>query len=307
MASNALYQTERIGDWGVPVAAAGGEYATETLHLPDGTDLFYRLWRAADATAPVLVFLHGLGAHTGWFIDMGNALSARGLSVVMDDHRGFGRSGGPRGHVRRGAVYLDDLGAFLDEVQRRLPDAPIFLAGHSMGGIFATYLAAADARTGTGRGRIRGLVLLNPWVKETIKVPLGTLLAGFPAGLLGSAAPFPLPPNPAVMTTNPEAVTLLNDDRYWVGQQSKAFLVQLLGLRNGILKQARQVRAPALVIQSEADRSVSKKHSRKLYDALGSTDKTWKTYPGYAHDFEFQPDRSALDSDVADWILRHRA
>lgn len=305
MASDALYQAERIGDWGTPVAAAGGDYAAETLHLPDGTDLFFRTWRAADAAAPVLVFLHGLGAHTGWFIDLGNALSAHGLSVVMDDHRGFGRSGGPRGHVRRGGVYLDDLGAFLDEVQRRQPQAPIFLAGHSMGGIFATYLAAADTRS--GRNRIRGLVLLNPWVKEIIKVSLGAMLAGFPAGLLGSAAPFPLPPNPAVMTANPEAVTLLNDDRYWVGQQSKAFLVQLLGLRNGILKQAKLVRAPALVIQSEADRSVSQKHSRKLYDALGSADKTWKTYPGYAHDFEFEPDRSALDNDLADWILRHRA
>ncbi|HEX6798861.1 MAG TPA: alpha/beta hydrolase [Ktedonobacterales bacterium] len=305
MASDALYQAEHIGDWGTPAAPAGGDYAAETVRLPDGTDLFFRAWRAADAAAPVLVFLHGLGAHTGWFIDMGNALSSRGLSVAMDDHRGFGRSGGPRGHVRRGNVYLDDLGAFLDEVQRRQPQAPLFLAGHSMGGIFATYLAAADARA--GRNRIRGLVLLNPWVKEIIKVPFGTLLAGFPAGLLGSAAPFPLPPNPAVMTTNPEAVALLNDDRYWVSQQSKAFLVQLLGLRNGILKQAREVRAPALAIQSEADRSVSQRHSRKLFAALGSTDKTWKAYPGYAHDFEFEPDRSALDNDLADWIVQHQA
>ncbi len=305
MASNALYQAERIGDWGVPAAAAGGEYTTETLRLPDGTDLFYRAWRAADAAAPALVFLHGLGAHTGWFIDMGNQLHARGLSVVMNDHRGFGRSGGERGHVRRGTVYLDDLSAFLDEVQRRLPGAPVFVAGHSMGGIFATYLVAADARS--GRNRIRGLALLNPWVKEIIKVPLGAMLSGFPAGLLGSAAPFPLPPNPAVMTANPEAVTLLNEDQYWVSQQSKAFLVQLLGLRNGILKQARQVRAPALVIQSEEDRSVSKKHTRKLYEALGSQDKTWKTYPGYAHDFEFEPDRTALDTDLADWIMRHPA
>jgi alpha-beta hydrolase superfamily lysophospholipase len=305
MAGNALYRPENSGDWGVPVAVAGGEYVTETLHLPDGTDLFYRAWHAANASAPVFVFLHGLGAHTGWFIDMGNELNARGLSVVMDDHRGFGRSGGARGHVRRAAVYLDDLNVFLDTIQQQYPNAPLVVAGHSMGGIFATYLAAADART--GRNRLHGLVLINPWVKEIIKVPLGILLAGFPAGLLGSAAPFPLPPNPAVMTTNPEAVALLNDDRYWVSQQSKAFLVQLLGLRSGLIKQAKQVRAPALVLQSEQDRSVSQRHTRKLYNALGSQDKLWKTYPGYAHDFEFEPERTTLDNDLADWILRHTA
>lgn len=305
MASNPLYRPEQVGDWGVPAAAPGGSYAKGTLHLADHTEIFFRTWQAADHTAPALVLLHGLGAHTGWFIDMGNQLNAAGLSVYMDDHRGFGRSDGPRGHVRRGTIYLDDLSRFLDEIQKRQPSAPLFLLGHSMGGIFATYLAAEDART--SRGRIKGVIFINPWVKEIIKTPLGAVLAGVPAGLLGSQKLFPLPPNPAVMTANPEAVQLLNDDRYWVSQQSKSFLVQLLRLRQGILRQARDVRAPALVLQSEEDRSVSKLHTRRLFEALASADKTWKTYPGFAHDFEFEPERSLLDADLADWILRHRA
>jgi alpha-beta hydrolase superfamily lysophospholipase len=305
MASNSLYRPEQVGDWGVPMAASGGSYAEDALQLADGIKLFFRAWQAADPTAPALVLLHGLGAHTGWFIDMGNQLNAAGLSVYMDDHRGFGRSGGPRGHVRRGSIYLDDLSRWLDEIQKRQPSAPLFLLGHSMGGIFATYLAADDARS--GRGRVKGVVYVNPWVKEIIKTPLGAVLTGVPAGMLGSQKLFPLPPNPAVMTDNPDAVRLLNEDRYWVSQQSKAFLVQLLRLRQGILRQARDVRAPALVLQSEEDRSVSKQHTHRLYEALASADKTWKTYPGFAHDFEFEPERSLLDADLADWILRHRA
>jgi alpha-beta hydrolase superfamily lysophospholipase len=305
MATQVLYRPERIGDWGTPVPVAGGAYGTDTLKLRDGTDIFFRYWRAVDPAAPVLVLLHGLGAHSGWFIDMGNQLNTLGLTVFIDDHRGFGRSGGPRGHVKRGRIYLSDITAYLDEVQRRRPGAPLFVLGHSMGGIFATYLAAADART--GRNRIKGLILANPWIKDVVAVKPGAVLRAVFNGALGSSKLFMLPPNISGMTLNAEAAGLLDADSFWVRNQSYAFLYQISRMRMGILKQAAAVKAPALVIQGEKDMTLSQPATRTCYEALGSADKTWKTYPDFAHDFEFEPGRGVLDADLADWIMRHRA
>ena len=305
MATQALYRPDRIGDWGTPVPVAGGAYGTDTLKLADGTDIFFRYWRAVDPAAPVLVLLHGLGAHSGWFIDMGNQLNALGLTVFIDDHRGFGRSGGPRGHVRRGRVYLDDISAYLDEVQRRRPGAPLFVLGHSMGGIFATYLAAADART--GRTRIKGLILANPWIKDVVPVKPGAVLGAVVNGALGSSKLLIREHNIDEMTLSAEAVSLLNADSYWVRDQSYAFLYQITRMRMGVLKQAAAVTAPALVVQGEKDLTLSQPATRACYEALGSADKTWKTYPEFAHDFEFETGRGALDADLADWIMRHRA
>lgn len=304
MATEIKYAPERAGDWGVPEAASGG-YGTDTLKLRDGTPLFFRYWRHADPQAPVLLWAHGLGAHTGWFIDTGNALNARGLTVYMDDHRGFGRSAGPRGHVRHGRTYMEDLGQFLYEVHKRQPEAPIFLLGHSMGAIFAVHLAADDAQV--GRNHLAGLLLLNPWVRDQTKVsPIMTagVIAG---GIVGSDRTWNVAGGPDHMTANPEAREMLNNDPYWVRGQSSSFLFQLTLLRGAILKRARQVHVPALVLQSDSDLSVVASASRQCYEALGSADKTWKTYPGYYHDAEFEADRSALDDDVADWILRHRS
>lgn len=305
MATESKHRVGHVGNWSIPTTVPGGAYGTDTYKVADGTTIFFRYWRAADPAAPVLVFLHGLGAHTGWFIDMGNELNARGLSVYMDDHRGFGRSEGPRGHVRRGAMYLDDIGALLDEVRKRQPKAPIYLAGHSMGGIFALHTATREEASGASR--VRGLILINPWIRDTTKITASLVVSVFGAGPFGSQRLVKAAGGSDVMTANPEAVAMLDEDTYWVRAQTSAFLYQVTLLRGRMMRLARLVRMPALVIQSEQDKAVVPAATRACYDALGSTDKEWKTYPSFAHDFEFEPERTALDDDLADWIMRHRA
>jgi alpha-beta hydrolase superfamily lysophospholipase len=311
MAVESLYRPDFAGDWGAPRTVAGGTYGTDTLTRPDGVSLFFRYWQQPDPQAPALVLLHGLGAHSGWFIDMAGSLNERGLTVYAVDHRGFGRSGGPRGHVRNGAVFIRDIEAFLDEVGRRQPGAPLTVLGHSMGAIFAVYVAANDATS--GRNRLAGLILLNPWVQDTTKVKPATVLTILTAGARGSQRTPPGMDDPAeslteLMTTNPEAARMLVADPYWVRQRSASFYFQIaVRLKGQMLRQARRVRAPALVIQADADRSVVPAASRKCYQALGSTDKSWKPLPGFEHDSELEPQRDPLDNEIAGWIARHMA
>jgi len=304
MATEVKYAADRAGDWGTPPTTGG--YATDQLTLRDGTAIFFRSWQAADPAAPTLILLHGLGAHTGWFIDMGTALQARGITVYADDHRGFGRSGGPRGHVRDWHTYLADVGAFFAEVRRRQAQAPISLLGHSMGAVFAVYFAAAEARA--KRNALTSLLLLNPWVADTGKVGPGTMLGLLVGGLRGSAKPYAVAGGPDVMTTNPEATRMLESDPLWVRAESAAFLYQIgLKMRGGVIRQARDVRVPTLVLQAERDRAVVPAATRRCYDALGTSEKVWKTLPEYAHDSELEADRTALDDEIARWLLSHRA
>jgi alpha-beta hydrolase superfamily lysophospholipase len=294
---------ENMGDWGIPEVTPPGTYGTDTLAMADGTTIFYRYWRVVDPAAPALVFVHGLGAHTGWFIDWGNQLSRRGLNVYMDDHRGFGRSGGPRGHVRQGTIYLEDLKRFLTQVRSLHPESPLFLCGHSMGGIFATYVAAVGK--GQAAPALSGLILINPWIKDSVKVKPTALLGTLVGGMTGSDRLFKREVNTEEMTRVPAATQMLNTDNYWVRHQSQSFLYQVTLLRQRVLGQARRVQTPALVIQTEGDRTLVQAATRQCYLQLGSKDKTWKTYPDLAHDFEFEPERGTLDTDIADWVLAH--
>ncbi|HEY7348365.1 MAG TPA: lysophospholipase [Ktedonobacterales bacterium] len=288
------YRADSEGDWGSAAPVADIETTQEWLTMSDGPRLFCRVWRAS-SPATVLI-LHGLGAHSGWFIDMGNALAERGLNVWIVDHRGFGRSEGPRGHVTDYHRYLQDSDAVVDAIHAAQPGTRLVLLGHSMGGIFATHYAAAHPE------KLAGMLLLNPWIKDQSKVSVGTLLEVVIRGMFRSSRLFPLAGGADVMTTNPEAVKLLNADPYWVRAESAAFLWQITLMRGKTLSQARRVTLPALVLQAGQDRSVVASASEKAFRRLGSADKTWKTYPTYAHDSEFEPDRSALDDDIANWI-----
>jgi alpha-beta hydrolase superfamily lysophospholipase len=288
------YRAEAQGDWGIIAPGAGIEASEEQLSMNDGTRLFCRVWRT-NGKATLLV-LHGLGAHSGWFIDMGNALAARGLNVWVVDHRGFGRSEGPRGHVAAYRRYLQDIDAVVDAIRAAQLETRLFVLGHSMGGIFATYYAAAHPE------KLTGVLLLNPWIKDQSRVSVGTLLAVLTHGVFKSPRPFQVAGGPEVMTTNPEAVKLLNADPYWVRAESASFLWQITLMRGKVLSQARRVTLPALVLQAGQDRSIVASAAEEAFRRLGSADKTWKWYPTYAHDSEFEADRSALDDDIANWI-----
>ena len=267
--------------------------------MTDGTQLFLRSWVTSGNS--VLFILHGLGAHSGWFIHMGGELAARGLSVYVVDHRGFGRSGGLAGHIDAYQTYVDDTHTVLAEIRRRHAGARIFVLGHSMGGIFTTHLAAKYG------DELAGILYLNPWIKDTASAPAGMLLRVLAGGLFKSKRLWQLAGGTEVMTTNPEAIEMLNADPHWRRAETASFFVQILRMRAAVPKLARSIMLPALVMQAEEDKSVLESGSRSLHEALGSSDKTWKTYPGYAHDSEFEADRTQMDDDIAAWVLKHGA
>jgi esterase/lipase len=107
------------------------------------------------------------------------------------------------------------------------------------------------------------------------------------------------------MTTNPEAIQMLNADTYWCRKQTASFLFQIFRMRLATLKKAKLITKPGLVMQTEADKSVVNEASYNLYGTLTSKDKTWKTFPGYAHDSELEADRSLLDNEVVTWIREY--
>ena len=106
-----------------------------------GVGQFRRFWEAESPRAEVLI-LHGIAEHSGRYEHVGATFAAAGIPARAFDHHGFGRSGGPRGHVSDWNIFLDDVEDNLGAA--RESGLPVILLGHSLGGLIAFSYAVSD-------------------------------------------------------------------------------------------------------------------------------------------------------------------
>src|SRR5437762_11342535 len=104
---------------------------------PDGTQLHEKVWAPSGVPSGTVAILHGYGEHIGRYDEVAGVLVAAGWSVRGLDLRGHGRSSGRRGHITHFGQYLDDAGALVGRA-RAGSDGPVYLLGHSLGGLIAT-------------------------------------------------------------------------------------------------------------------------------------------------------------------------
>eukprot|EP00484_Ammonia_sp_Unknown_P028563 CAMPEP_0197036466 /NCGR_PEP_ID=MMETSP1384-20130603/13965_1 /TAXON_ID=29189 /ORGANISM="Ammonia sp." /LENGTH=400 /DNA_ID=CAMNT_0042466647 /DNA_START=35 /DNA_END=1237 /DNA_ORIENTATION=+ len=110
-------------DWVIPT------YFQQKLHLskPKG----------------IVIISHGLAEHVQRYEHLAQQLNAKGFNVYGIDHQGHGCSDGDRSYVENFQHYVNDLLYFSQGVAEEWDEfqIPIFLFGHSMGGLIATYTA----------------------------------------------------------------------------------------------------------------------------------------------------------------------
>src|SRR5215471_18280816 len=102
-----------------------------------GLKIFTRSWRPQAKARGVVVFSHGFNSHSGYFAWVAEQLNAKGLAAYALDHRGRGRSDGERFYVQKFADHVADLATFVKMVKTQEAGLPVFLLGHSAGGVIA--------------------------------------------------------------------------------------------------------------------------------------------------------------------------
>lgn len=83
----------------------------EHVTSSDGVRLPIRAWRPSGAPRRVVVALHGMVTHAGWFAQLGERLAARGVALLAPDRRGNGAATelGPVGDAERLIADVHDV------------------------------------------------------------------------------------------------------------------------------------------------------------------------------------------------------
>ena len=122
-----------------------------------------------------ILFCHGNAGNLPDHLAFVDRLPGMGFEVVMFDYRGFGRSTG-RTRVHRGTLIADTR-HIADVICAMHPDEPLFLLGHSMGGVMAMNLASERPDRFAGVAAVAAFASF-PRVAADFAGPLGwTLIA----------------------------------------------------------------------------------------------------------------------------------
>jgi acylglycerol lipase len=261
--------------------------------------IYYQCWLPEDEPKAVLLIVHGLAEHSGRYMNVVNHFVPLGYAVYGIDHLGHGKSEGTRVYVKRFEDYTDTLKIYFDMVRQWQPDPPIFLVGHSMGGLIgALYLLDHQAE-------LAGAVLSGPCVKVPDNVSPVTVLLGrlfsvlLPqAGLLGLEA--------EAVCRDPAVVgAYVNDPLVHTGKTTARLAAELLRVMERVTAEAARITLPLLLVQGSADRLVDPGGAQMLYDTVSSGDKEIEVYDGFYHEVFNEPERNQVLHDVETWLEAH--
>src|SRR5262249_730569 len=113
----------------------------ETFEGHGNLKIFCRSWRPTGKARGVVIIVHGFNAHSGQYLWVAEQFTSMGLGTYALDLRGRGKSDGERFYVDKFADYVGDVATFVDLAKSREPNLPVFLLGHSAGGVISCLYA----------------------------------------------------------------------------------------------------------------------------------------------------------------------
>jgi len=266
----------------------------ETLTGPDGVRIFFRSWRPRAKPRAIVVINHGVNSHGGQHAWTAEQFVGAGFAAYAIDMRGRGKSEGPRFVVDDAAEYTQDLGRLIALAKPRDPGVPLFLLGHSAGGVVACTYALDH------QDQLAGLICES----FAYRVPAPGFVLAIIKWLAGIAPNLPvLKLKNRDFSRDPAAVRALEADPLIAGEAQPARTVAaLVRATERMTREFPRLTLPVLIMHGTADKATVPAGSQFFYDTVGSKDKTLKLYDGHFHDLLNDLGKEQVMADILGWI-----
>jgi alpha-beta hydrolase superfamily lysophospholipase len=269
----------------------------EKIEGKRGLKIFLRSWRPSTPARGVVVICHGFNAHSGQYQWVADQLTAQGLAVYALDLRGRGQSDGERFYVSDISEYADDIDSVVQLAKAREPKLPVFLYGHSAGGV------SACIYTLDHQPELAGLVCAS----FAYEVPAPDFAIAALKGLshLAPHAHVLALPN-AAFSRDPAVVKAMSEDPLIAHESQPTKTVAALARADDRLKKEfSKITLPVLILHGTGDKATKFQGSQFFYDHAGSKDKTLKLYDGHFHDMLNDVGKEKVMGDITTWLNAH--
>jgi alpha-beta hydrolase superfamily lysophospholipase len=261
-----------------------------------GERLFVRTWLPRGAPRAAVIFLHGLGDHSGLHPAVSEALVPLGVAVTAPDLRGNGRSPGRRGHVHAWEQFREDLRCLVARARATAPQTPLFLAGFSLGGLVVLDYALHHAEG------VRGVIALAPPLGE-LGVPRVLLALGRVVSRVWPAFSLPTGMDLSGLSRDPQTVRDVLADPLFHRLGSARLSTEVTETIAELQQHAPRFPVPVLVLHGGADRMVAPEGSRQFVGRMRQADRRLIEYPDAYHALLADLDRERVLADICEWIM----
>ncbi len=270
-----------------------------TFRAVDGTVLHYEHWSPPEIKK-VLVFIHGLGDHSGRYGPFVEYFTRHGYKVCLYDQRGHGKSKGKKVYVEQFEMLLEDLDQYVTFCRQSAPEGiPWYIAGHSLGGqILLNYLAKRPSL-------FQAAVASSPNLEVALQIPkwqekLGKkLMDVWPTMKITGAA------NPELLSHDPKIVKAFQKDPLVSPYVTAKMGDEILRNLETIFSLCTLMHTPLLFLHGTSDYYCSLSGTRRFYNELVLAQKALKVYEGMYHELFNEIIREKVFQDIDVWFEKY--
>ena len=256
--------------------------------------IFFRSWRPLESPRAVVTIIPGFNSHSGYYEWVASQLTADGLAVYAIDLRGRGKSDGERFYVQNFEDYVTDVASFVSIVKEKEKGLPVFMLGHSAGGVVACNYALDHQR------ELVGLICES----FAYQVPAPDFALAVLKGLSHIA------PHAHVLKLHNEdfsrdtaVVDFMNNDPLIAHEtQPTQTVAAMVRADERLKKEFPKITLPVLILHGTKDKATKPGGSQYFFETAGSNDKTLKLYEGSFHDPLNDLDKQLVIADIRFWI-----
>jgi alpha-beta hydrolase superfamily lysophospholipase len=278
-----------------PAPAATAKSAHEE-HIDGarGLKIFVRSWRPAGRPRAAVAIVHGVNSHSGYYAWAAEHLVASGLAVYALDLHGRGKSEGERFYLESIDDYVADVRALVALAKAREPGLPLYLLGHSAGGVVSSVYCLEH------QADLAGFICES----FAFQVAAPDLALAVVKGLSHVV------PHVHVLrlkneefSRDPQVVAAMNADPLIDNEvQPTNTVAELVRADERLKREFPLIVLPVLILHGTADKVTNPKGSQLFFDKAASSDKTLKLYDGHVHDLLNDLGREAVMGDITAWI-----
>lgn len=243
-------------------------------------------WEAEGTAKAVIVMVHGAMEHHGRYKWLAQMWKSSGYHVVMGDLPGQGiTTRAFRGHIDSFEEYLDEVKIWLEAAYEY--SLPVFLFGHSMGGLIAIRLLQEE-----DEWDIAGIILSSPCLG--LKRQPSKLLNFLSYGLNVVYPQFKVDSglDTELITRNKDVREVDANDTLYVTKVSVRWYRELIEAIKQAFEEIPELQdVPLLVMQGGEDRIVDKKAVREWFNYNQLSEKQFKEWPNLYHEIFNEPER----------------